>query len=125
MVPAADTTAVPPAATKGWYPNPSEEPTEIIIPPLGKLETPTSLPIDSTKADWVVLPEPTKEIEVIPVLSDKVKLFAPPKTWNISLTNMIAPSLLIPVILLPLDFKANSFSIPLNWSEISSKTLFL
>ena len=117
MVPAADTTAVPPAATRGWYPNPSEEPTEIIIPPLGKLEIPTS--------SAIVLALPTKEIEVIPVLSDKVKLFAPPKTWNISLTNIIAPSLLIPVILLPLDFKVNSFSIPLNWSEISSKTLFL
>ena len=116
-MPAEDTIAVPPAATKGWYPSPSEEPTEIIIPPLGKLEIPTSFVI--------VLALPTKVIEVIPVLSDKVKLFAPPKTWNISLTNTIAPSLLIPVILFPSDFKVNSFSIPLNWSERSSKTLFL
>ena len=34
-VPAVETFAVPPAATKGWYPNPSVEPTETIIPPTG------------------------------------------------------------------------------------------
>ena len=34
-VPAVETVAVPPAATKGWYPNPSVEPTETITPPTG------------------------------------------------------------------------------------------
>ena len=60
IVPAADTIAVPPAATKGWYPNPSEDPTETIIPPLGKLEIPTSDP----RGDCGKVP--TKVAEVIP-----------------------------------------------------------
>ena len=47
IVPAAETTAVPPAATKGWYPVPLESTaTERIIPPLGKLEIPTSCVTD-------------------------------------------------------------------------------
>ena len=42
IVPAADTTAVPPAETKGWYPNPALDATETITPPLGNVEIPTS-----------------------------------------------------------------------------------
>ena len=33
--PAAETVAVPPAATKGWYAKPPTEPTDRILPPDG------------------------------------------------------------------------------------------
>ena len=46
IVPAVETVAVPPAATNGWYPNPSVDPTDTITPPTGRLEVLTSLPID-------------------------------------------------------------------------------
>jgi len=42
IVPAIETVAVPPAETNGWYPNPSVEPVEIIIPPRGILALLTS-----------------------------------------------------------------------------------
>ena len=35
IVPAIETVAVPPAETRGWYPNPSVEPIEARIPPRG------------------------------------------------------------------------------------------
>ena len=44
----------------------------------------------------IVLALPTKVIEVIPEISDKVQIIFRTRTWNISLTNTIAPSLLIP-----------------------------
>ena len=37
-VPEQPTIAVPPAEINGWYPNPSLDPTETIIPPRGRLE---------------------------------------------------------------------------------------
>ena len=42
IVPAIETIAVPPADTSGWYPNPSVEPTETMIPPRGILALLTS-----------------------------------------------------------------------------------
>ena len=38
---------VPPAATSGWYPPPSVEPTERITPPRGIPAVLTSFPIDA------------------------------------------------------------------------------
>ena len=43
IVPALDTTAVPPAATNGWNPYPSVDPTLTIIPPRGTSLTLISL----------------------------------------------------------------------------------
>ena len=38
-MPVSEITAVPPAATSGWYPIPSEEPTLTRTPPLGSVPT--------------------------------------------------------------------------------------
>ena len=61
IVPAVLTIAVPPAATNGWYPQPSVEPTETIVPPRGRLVALASLSkVDTSNAS------PTKVIVVIP-----------------------------------------------------------
>ena len=60
-MPAADTTAVPPAEISGCKPNPSVDPTETITPPTGTLEVFTSYP--------TVAPIPEKVMLVIPALS--------------------------------------------------------
>ena len=39
IVPATETVTVAPAETSGWYPNPPVDPTDTIIPPLGRVET--------------------------------------------------------------------------------------
>lgn len=64
IVPAEDTTAVPPAATSGWYPNPWLEPIDRIIPPLGTLAALTSYVFE--------LEFPVKVIVVIPEFSAKL-----------------------------------------------------
>ena len=64
IVPNPDTTAVPPAPTNGWYPNPSVDPTETIIPPRG-----TFALFGSEATDAV---EPVNWILVIPTLSIKL-----------------------------------------------------
>ena len=53
---------VAPALTKGWYPNPSLDPTDIIIPPVGTVAVLTSLAIDDAV--------PVNVIDVIPETSD-------------------------------------------------------
>ena len=80
--------AVPPAETRGWYPRPSDEATETIIPPLGYGETPTSDPTD--------VEVPLNVILVIPEASPRVYWFATPGVWNTSLTNIIAFSVEMP-----------------------------
>ena len=60
IVPVADTIAVPPAATSGWYPNPSVDPTDNITPPKGN---------EVTFASEVEDAVPVKLIEVIPAFS--------------------------------------------------------
>ena len=64
IVPATETVTVAPAETKGWYPNPPVDPTDTIIPPLGRVETFTSYETDDAV--------PVKVILVIPKFSDKV-----------------------------------------------------
>ena len=64
IVPAIETVTVAPAETSGWYPNPSVDPTDTIIPPLGRVETFTSYETDDAV--------PVKVILVIPKFSDKV-----------------------------------------------------
>ena len=64
IVPAEETTAVPPAATRGWYPKPSVEPTETITPPRGKLDVLASLLIE--------VAVPVNLIDVIPAFSLRV-----------------------------------------------------
>ena len=65
IVPAILTIAVPPAATKGWYPQPSVEPTETTVPPRGRLVALASLSkVDTSNAS------PTKVIVVIPYASE-------------------------------------------------------
>jgi hypothetical protein len=112
IVPNPDTIAVPPAETKGWYPSPSLDPTDTIIPPIGKLEVFTSYK-DET-------PVPTKLIVVIPALSDNVYPAVRPGDWNISFIKMIPLSAEIPVISDLFDFKVKSDLFALNLDEISS-----
>ena len=61
IVPKPETTAVPPAATNGWYPIPSEEPTLTRIPPLGRVPT--------FKSDVTDEAVPVNVIEEIPLKS--------------------------------------------------------
>ena len=63
-VPEQPTIAVPPAEINGWYPNPSLDPTETIIPPRGRFE-----PFGSDVIDVAV---PVKLIEEIPEASETV-----------------------------------------------------
>ena len=64
IVPRPETTAVAPAATKGWYPNPWVDPTDIIIPPTGTLAVFGSADTEeAVPANWIL---------VIPEFSDKV-----------------------------------------------------
>ena len=114
MVPAADTTAVPPAEIKGWYPRPESEPTETIIPPLGKLEIPTSGPSGTVLVPW-------KAIEEIP--EDSWIKYPPfnPGVWKISLTKMTAFSVEIPGTFESFCSRVNSFETALNWLDILSK----
>ena len=60
IVPNPETTAVPPADTNGWYPNPSVEPTETITPPKGTFEL-----LGSEVTDAI---DPVNWILVIPTL---------------------------------------------------------
>ena len=115
IVPPAATVTVPPAATKGWYPNPSLEPTETIIPPLGKFPTFTS---------EVELPVPVNEIVVTPTLESSVIVYSLdyPEVWNTSLIRIIAVSVTIPEILDPSDCKVNSDFWPLNCDDKLSNT---
>ena len=64
IVPAEETITVPPAETKGWYPNPSVELTETITPPTGIFALLGSNPTE--------LALPVNEIEVPPPTSDIV-----------------------------------------------------
>ena len=64
IVPAIETVTVAPAETSGWYPNPSVDPTDTIIPPLGILAL-----LISKETEVAV---PVKLILVIPAFSDKV-----------------------------------------------------
>ena len=114
MVPEADTTAVPPADMSGWYPRPSSDPTETIIPPLGKLEIPTSGPSGDVSVPW-------KAIVEIPADSLIIYWSESPGAWNTLLIKMIPFSVEIPDTLDPVCSNVNSFSVPLNWSEILSK----
>ena len=61
IVPAIDTIAVPPAATRGWYPNPSVDPTERTTPPKGRF--------DVFGSDEIEVAVPVNLIEVIPEFS--------------------------------------------------------
>jgi hypothetical protein len=101
IVPAIETIAVPPAPIRGWYPNPSDEPTDTIIPPIGRFEVLAS--------DVAEIPVPTKLIDVIPVFSDKVYAADNPGDWKMSFINIIAFSLDIPDTLEPFDFRVKSF----------------
>ena len=114
MVPPAATVTVPPAATKGWYPNPSLDPTETIIPPLGRFPTFVSV---------VELPVPVNEIVVTPTVASSVIVnsLVAPEVWKTSLIRTIAVSVTIPETLEPPDFKVNSDFCPLNSLEILSK----
>ena len=58
-MPAATIIAVAPAATRGWYPNPSVDPTERRTPPRGIFAVLTSFPIDAAT--------PVKLTELIPL----------------------------------------------------------
>ena len=114
IVPAEDTVAVPPAATKGWYPNPSVDPTETITPPRGKSETPTSGPNGVVSVPWNL-------IEVIPAVSSSTYWSEIPGAWKTSFTRTIAFSFSIPEIFDPFDLIINSSFNALNSWEISSK----
>ena len=59
-----DTTAVPPAATKGWYPNPLVDPTDVIILPRGIVAV-----FESYETE---VAEPVNVMLVIPDVCDKL-----------------------------------------------------
>ena len=64
IVPAAETTTVPPAETNGWKPNPWVDATETITPPTGIFALLTSYVTD--------VAVPVNDILDIPALSIKV-----------------------------------------------------
>ena len=64
IVPRPETIAVAPAATKGWYPSPWVDPTDIIIPPTGTLAV--------FGSDVTEEADPVNWILVIPEFSDNV-----------------------------------------------------
>ena len=112
-IPVLPIIAVPPAATSDWYPNPSLDPTDTIIPPKGKLD-----PFGSEVNDVAV---PVNETEEIPEFSKIVYSLVLPFPWKISLTKRIV-SVCIPVTFCPSDLRVNVLSIPLNWFDILSNT---
>ena len=125
--PPAPTTAVTAAPTRGAYPNPVDDPKEIIIPPLGVwFWFISNSEVNILKLFADVIPENTTLLIPATEFSIILKLFAGLLSvvgvWNTLLMNNIPfpPVDPNPTVFAPPTVKVKVLPIPVNWLEISS-----
>ena len=116
IVPASDTTAVPPAETNGWYPKPLVDATDIITPPTGIPAVLMSLATElAAPVQVIVVPDPTVSNSKLPF---------DPGAWRTPFISIKALLVAIPVFCALSTVSAYCLFLPLK-SDVKSSYKWL